>query len=1130
MRETPPQPQPHTFTLCLCADPALIGADGSAKALERRAAALCALAALEPGISRARAAALLWPDSDNARRALRQQLSRFKKNFGIELVSGDETLRIADGVSVDVGASNPADAIDSAMAHAVSAELLAAFDYDDCADFTAWLQKQRATRLRRRVHAAAQAVAQAEARGNAALAVGAALRLIDLEPTHEAHHRTLMRLHYLNGDRAAAIAAFDRCVQVLRDDLGAQPDAETLALRHTVQAAAASAPTRAIPVVLSRPPRLIGRERELAQLIAACRDRQPFFIEGEAGMGKSRLLADLQLAQLQAASPRLLPVSCRPGDAEVPYALLARLVRALRAAGATGADGAEPWLIDALLPESRADWAQARAAAEPLHPWQVQHALSDLVAQLVPLGSGGIVIDDLHFADDASIDAIAALALDTIGGPLVYGLAARPAELPGAAAKARAQLTSTHRLVQVSLAPLDQRGIAALIESLGLQELDGATLAPGLLQASGGNPLFVLETLKSRWLNPDERSGSPPATVSAHISRRLSNLSREALALARVAAIAGADFTSSLAIAALDVRAIDLADPWAELEARQVFSGQQFAHDLVLDVVLAGIPQPVARMLHRTVAEHLEQPRGAPISIAQHWLAAGDPARAIEHFFAAAAHARRQSQPAAEAHALIAAADAARAVDDPAREFEALAAAGEALASLDRDPRGDAVQARLTTLAHSPQARARTALVAALLAQARGENAAAMSRAADAMATARDMPVADENLEVRVLLLLVDLASKLERPDLIEAHLPHLIALARTLQDAGLAALAEGAIAIALNNSDRHAEAAQHHRAAVQRYSEANNLTLLITELGNAATNARERGKFAEALELLREAQRLHQTADAHPNEWVYIRLGLGNMYRDQGNFGAALEHLEQALALADDRSTTGALVHHALALTHLFLGQNARALKHIGQAHSGATGFAWIPARTLWIQGRIERQLGRPVRALFEGALALAPSVLRRRLRWQIELALAREIGGDEGYALAGATCAALIATRSAALELVAEATLAEIATAQGDDRAEGHARRMLALLADVDAPLVYRPALQWVAVQALHKRAPPQSRSVLDDAAAWVAHAADTVPAEFKDAFLNRNPVNREIALLIGRLGATEVQSAAE
>ncbi len=96
--------------------------DGRAVVLERRAAALPALAALESGIGRTRIAAMLWPDSDDARRNLRQQLPRFRKRFGQDLTDGGDELRLAAGLRHDAAAST-------------RDPLLGSLTFEDCEEF-----------------------------------------------------------------------------------------------------------------------------------------------------------------------------------------------------------------------------------------------------------------------------------------------------------------------------------------------------------------------------------------------------------------------------------------------------------------------------------------------------------------------------------------------------------------------------------------------------------------------------------------------------------------------------------------------------------------------------------------------------------------------------------------------------------------------------------------------------------------------------------------------------------------------------------------------------------------------------------------------------------------------------------
>jgi hypothetical protein len=153
--------------------------------------------------------------------------------------------------------------------------------------------------------------------------------------------------------------------------------------------------------------------------------------------------------------------------------------------------------------------------------------------------------------------------------------------------------------------------------------------------------MFILETLKQLH-GADLAAGRLPrsASVGALIDRRLRALSPDALALARLAAIAGADFSLALAEEVTGRGALHLADPWAELEAAQVLRNSAFAHDLVLEATLRGIPQPIAEHLHGAVARHLQAHGGEAARLAAHWLAARDETAALPNLLRAADAAR----------------------------------------------------------------------------------------------------------------------------------------------------------------------------------------------------------------------------------------------------------------------------------------------------------------------------------------------------------------------------------------------------------------------------------------------------------------------------------------------------------
>ena len=68
---------------------------------------------------------------------------------------------------------------------------------------------------------------------------------------------------------------------------------------------------------------------------------------------------------------------------------------------------------------------------------------------------------------------------------------------------------------------------------------------------------------------------------------------------------------------------VDLADSWAELEAAAVLSDHRFAHDLVYETTLAGVPAAIARDMHGAVAQVLLRNDADAARIAEHWLHAG---------------------------------------------------------------------------------------------------------------------------------------------------------------------------------------------------------------------------------------------------------------------------------------------------------------------------------------------------------------------------------------------------------------------------------------------------------------------------------------------------------------------------
>lgn len=669
--------------------------DGRVLPLSAREAALLAWLHLEGATPRGRIAGLLWPSGTEAqaRANLRQTLARLKRAAGELLAEGEGTLRLAERVAV---------------AAAGGARLLGPLEFDGAPELAEWLAARREAGQRDHLRAGLAAARERLAAGDLDGALAESDALLALDPAIEEAHRVRMEAFYLRDDRAAAVAAWDACRDALRAAFGIAPSAATNELGRLILArdAAPAAPgrTRTLPAALRRPPHLVGRAALMAEVRRALALGRSVVVAGVGGIGKSRLLAEVIAptpGPLAGREPSAaISVGARPGDELLPGAVVRRLLaralerytppldEATRAdlAGLTAAGARDAPALKSALDQRRWFASLARAFA-------ACHAR----------GLRLVMVDDLQFADELSVaglhllvgrwlaqrDAGATAGVDPDDACQAL-IGARADELRPAAAALVAMLERSGRGARFDLAPLGEADVRALLDDLPLGDLDRHALAAALLAQVGGNPAFLLESLKSLWLDGFDgwRPGRPlpvPATLLDAVRQRLQRLPEEALHVAQLAAVARSDFTPAMAAAALGRTPLQLAPVLAALEATQIFLGAGFAHDLVAEAVLRSLPAALLPPLHRLVAEHLGAHDGAPAAIAHHWVAAGDRRAAAPWQLRAAQRARAAWQMSEASDHFAAAAEGLAPQDEAARLAAWLGAARCALWSRRHD-------------------------------------------------------------------------------------------------------------------------------------------------------------------------------------------------------------------------------------------------------------------------------------------------------------------------------------------------------------------------------------------------------------------------------------------------------------
>ncbi|SEL91232.1 transcriptional regulator, SARP family [Stigmatella aurantiaca] len=630
------------------------GPGGQRVRLERRAAALLAYLGLEGASPKFPLASLLWPDSPAAtvRNNMRQLLRRLR------LASGGEAWLEADAERLALGASLVLDAARMKAAalarqhaqvlEALSPEggglLLAGFDFDDCPELARWLDGARAA-VEGWVRKAREAeIDRHTAQGDWTAALALAHAWVQQEPESEQAGSHLIRLHYLKGDRGAALAAFERLRTVLSRELGVTPMPDTLALVRQIEKGtqlphAPAEPRAALPLSVLRPPVLAGREAAWRQLEEGWHAGQMLFLSGEPGSGKSRLAEEF--ASTQGAWGR---IEGRAGDQDIPFASEAR---AFRSQMARWPEVKLPeWVRDELsriLPE-----LGGPRLLPPLHSESSMLRFHDAQVEALLLlhqHERVSIADDVQYWDKASAKAFT-YAISRLTGAGGRGGAGprfidcyRRGELPPYAQTYIHQLVDAGAARIIELGPLQPEEVRQLLAGL---ELPGAERhAEALSRYTGGNPLYIVETLKhlleTGALGQDWPSRlPPPGRVGPLIRRRLEHLSPLALQSAQLAALAGAHFKAALVPEALQVSASLVHTALAELETAQVLMGERFSHDLVREAVLASLPPTAARALHGRLATVFENGGAPPLVLAHHWLEAGAMERALPHLLAAA--------------------------------------------------------------------------------------------------------------------------------------------------------------------------------------------------------------------------------------------------------------------------------------------------------------------------------------------------------------------------------------------------------------------------------------------------------------------------------------------------------------
>lgn len=416
-----------------------------------------------------------------------------------------------------------------------------------------------------------------------------------------------------------------------------------------------------IPVAeqLAESDELVGREAEretLTRAVEAAAEARGglLLLAGEAGVGKTRLAKDA----LATADVLVLEAAATPELAS-PYGPIVAALRTYLRVVPGGLDDCGPLsrYLALLLPELG---EPPERGDRPTLFEAIRCALT-AIARRRPTA---ILFDDLHWADDTTLELLPILAAAIEGEPLLLVGAYRTDDIPRAhpLRRMRTDLRRAGRLNELLLEPLGAEQTEALAARI-LGRRPTPALATTLFLRTQGIPLFVEELAQALTSSGRLREGRRglelvgtgelplPETVLDAVLLRAEGLSSAAKEALAVTSVAGLRFDLGLVADLAPVRGLEEAVEAGFLMEVEPGEGA-FRHALARDALYHAVPWRRRRSLHREIAKGLEDAGASPAAIADHWLAAGEPERARRAWVAAAAgwcdvHAYRDAAQAA---------------------------------------------------------------------------------------------------------------------------------------------------------------------------------------------------------------------------------------------------------------------------------------------------------------------------------------------------------------------------------------------------------------------------------------------------------------------------------------------------
>jgi len=474
-----------------------------------------------------------------------------------------------------------------------------------------------------------------------------ARKLLGQDPFREESYRTSMRLHALNQDRAGVLRTYRRLNDVLQAELGIGPSEETTRLYESLTNNGIGVPDAwhgQVP--------LVGRSGEWDGIMNAWKRVAAggsafLLLKGEAGIGKTRLAQEFK-AWLDSLGIQTAAAGCYPSVRSLSYTPVTVWLRSLPLPKLGSV-----WLSELarLLPELSERHPDLPKPTPIQEKWQLNRWYEAIERMLLASEPLMLLLDDIQWSDEETLQLLAYLTRRDSGTRLLVTATMRTDEDAGdAVAQVLGVLRSERKLIELELAPLsreDTTRLAAATVGDGLADRHHSDL----YAETGGNPLFIVETLREWQSGGEGGEFRLSQTAKSVIENRLNRLSPADRQLVSVIAAVGRPVSAEQLAKIMDAgeEAILMrAEQLSQLKILQEAGDGRFGftHDIIKETAYRMNKESRRRRCHRQIAEglracHREQLEAVAGEIAFHYELAGMEEEAIAFYEKAAAAAEK---------------------------------------------------------------------------------------------------------------------------------------------------------------------------------------------------------------------------------------------------------------------------------------------------------------------------------------------------------------------------------------------------------------------------------------------------------------------------------------------------------